>query len=358
MDLTNFLSMELSNAPTETDFELGLRTSLGVGKGDYTRLHSYRNVLSYSMSELLHACPRKFQIAKLSAASGQRNYSSSTTFAFGHSVGAGVAVYDKTQNLEAAIFAAFLSWNVALDAAGKPSAYGTDPKESFAWAVNAIRNYASFYHNETDLADWEVIEIEAAMLVDLETEPHLGYTFFDTGHADVVLRHRETGVLRIKENKTSGRNIIHPAMYSNSAQALGYSVIASVMGETDYEVLYTIYSKKEERWVQFDFPKSVLMRAEWAKSRLMLAEEIDSMAQGNFFPMRGSNCFAYNSECHEFQMCQMNLERRFGMRFGDLQIATKEDLLDIEEFTHVVTLSEIKQSLRETVGQFSEMRNV
>lgn len=351
MDLTTLLNSTVGD--NEVDFELGIRTSLGVGKGDYSRLHSYRNVLSYSMSELLHACPRKYQIQKQRAATGERTFSSSATFAFGHAVGAGVAVYDKTQDLRAAIWAGFLSWNIQFDASGS-SGGAVDPKESFPWVVNALEKYADFYHSETDLADWEVVEIEAALLVDLETENTLGYKFYDTGHADVILRNKHDGRLRIKENKTSGRNVIHPAMYSNSDQALGYSVVASCFGETDYEVMYTVYTKKEERWVQFDFPKSILQRAEWMRSRLLVAEEVDTYSHGNFFPTRGSSCFDYSRECPEYGSCTMNLQRRFGQKFSDLQIASEDDLMQIENFTHRVTLTQVKEALRTHMAAFTQ----
>jgi hypothetical protein len=342
------------NATPEQSYALGLEVAVGVGKGNYSRLHSFRNVQSYSMDEVFHDCPRKYQIKKLRASIGDRQHASNPTFAFGHAVGAGVAVYDKTQDLQQAIFAAFLAWNIDLLAKSPPDLRGVEQKDSFAHAVQAIEMYETFYWDEMNLSEYEVVEIEGTVLVDMQNgDESLGApTQYHTGHVDEVLRHREFGTYKVKENKTTGLTVVHPAMYSNSDQALGYSVVVAAFGGTDYDVVYTIYSKKAEKWVSYDFPKSVLSKAEWIRSTHLTGVAIQDYAAHNFFPTRGSSCYKFNRECPEYGSCQLNLERQFGTKFEELPVADVAQLQQIEPFKYVVTRDELVRSLREHMKTF------
>lgn len=353
----DLLSSTLATAPQE-DYDAGISAAAGVSKVDYNRLYSFQNVVSHSMEEVLNACPRKFQIAKLAAGSAEgRPRYNNVTFAFGHAVGAGVAVYDKTQNLRSAIWAAFLAWDIDLFAAEEAKTNRPDPRKSFAYAVYALEKYATWYADNM-MDQYEVVELEATVCVDLETGQFTGEidldnpetvetpTQFHTGHIDELLRHKVSGNLRVKENKTTSLTVVDPAMYANSNQTLGYSVVVAQFGAAEYDVLYTVYSSTDMRWVSFDFPKTRLSRVQWLKTETQQAEILRMYSDDDFFPMRGSSCYSYNRQCEHFGSCNMDLKRQFGKRFSELPVADLAALNAVEHFKYVTTRSEIIAQLR------------
>jgi hypothetical protein len=117
-------------------------------------------------------------------------------------------------------------------------------------------------------------------------------------------------------------------------------------GELDYDVLYTIYSSTEQKWVEFEFHKSDFARVEWLKSELLQADLLQEYARQNYFPKRGGSCFAYGRECEYFGSCDLNLDKQFGRKFSELPVATVALLNEVEPFKYVVTKSQILDSLR------------
>lgn len=350
-NVDDLLSSTLGTAAKD-DYEAGVSAAAGVSKVDYSRLYSFQNVISHSMEEVLNSCPRKFQISKLAAGSSEgRPRYNNVTFAFGHAVGAGVAVYDKTQSLRSAIWAAFLAWDIDLFAYEERRPPRPDVNKSFAFVVYALEKYAIWYA-ENMMDQYEVVELEATVCVDLETQ-ELGLddeiqtpTQFHTGHVDELLRHKVSGNLRVKENKTTSLTVVDPAMYANSNQTLGYSVVVSMFGAAEYDVLYTVYSSTDMRWVSFDFPKSRLSRAQWLKTETQQADILRIYADDDFFPMRGGSCFAYNRQCEHFGSCNMDLNKQFGKQFSDLPVADLNALNAVEHFKYVTTRSAIIAQLR------------
>ena len=233
-------------------------TATKVLKDNYSKLVAHRNLSSYSMQQVLHSCPRN------------------VTFAFGHAVGAGVATYDKTLDLRAAIWDAFLAWDIDLleietketyaDGSGKPTG------KSFAHAIYALEKYEVFAAEETNLMDYETVKIEASIAVDFED----GY--FYVGHLDELLIHKTTGRFLVKENKTTGMRSVDAAMYSNSDQALSYAVVVDMLGGADFEVLYTIYSSTAQEWIQHSFVKDTLRKASWIQDQFMDMATINSVS--------------------------------------------------------------------------------
>lgn len=352
----DLLSSTLHAAPQD-DYDAGISAAAGVSKVDYNKLYSFQNVISHSMEEVLNSCPRKFQIAKLAAGSAEgRPRYNNVTFAFGHAVGAGVAVYDKTQSLRSAIWAAFLAWDIDLFAHEEHRPPRPDPKKSFAFVVYALEKYAAWYA-ENMMDQYEVVELEATVCVDLETghvDPDLigdVPTQFHTGHIDELLRHKVSGNLRVKENKTTSLTVVDPAMYANSNQTLGYSVVVAQFGAAEYDVLYTVYSSTEMRWISFDFPKTRLSRAQWLKTETQQAEIIRIYADDDFFPMRGSSCYSYNRQCEHFGSCNMDLKRQFGVQFSKLPVADINALQQVEHFKYVTTRTEIVKQLRADISK-------
>lgn len=325
---------ELFATPTEVN------TSAKVVQDNYSKLVAHKNLSSYSMQGVLHACPRKYQIKKLQAASKTSERLNSVTFAFGHSVGAGVAAYDVDQDMSAAVWAAFLAWDIGLlevetkgvyaDGTGKPT--GKD----FAHAIWALEKYAQFVDEETNLRDYKSVKIEGTIAVDFED----GHWY--SGHIDELLQHRETGQYLVKENKTTGIRTVDPVMYANSDQALSYAIVVDMLGGMEYQVLYTVYSSTSEQWMQFPFTKNALKKAEWLQDQLLQHQQLDAYEELNFFPKRGASCFDFMRRCEYFERCDIDPTTVYGMRYSDMPVITDEVYLNsIEKIDYYTTLSEI-----------------
>lgn len=311
----------------------GFGAATKVAKTQYNQLIKHANLRTYSSTQLLHDCPRKFQLKKLAAEAGTDERQNSPTFAFGHAVGAGVAVYDKTQNIDDAVWAAFLAWDIDLLAAeNKP---GAKAGKSFAEALWALYAYETFY-NESYLSEYESVGIESTLAVDLEDG------WYYSGHIDELLRHKETGKYLVKENKTDGSTSIDPAKYSNSDQALSYSIVVDMLGASSFTVLYTIYCVPEQRWVSFDFVKSVDQKLEWVQDQLLIDAQVNEYSHHNFFPKRGNSCYRYNRRCEYYETCQLSSQKVFGMTYAQLpQIEEVSDIDAIEKVDYSTTLSAI-----------------
>ncbi len=327
-----------------------------IRKQNYAKLVAFQNVTSYSMQETLHRCPREFQLAKLKAnAEVQRGMQQDIFFqdeseeevplhfSFGHAVGAGIATYDETQDLDKAIFAAFLAWTSNLLAAQDMSRPRTRRKlEEFHHAIHAIQLYPMFRAIETDLDEYDVLHLEANVAIDFENGRYY------VGHIDELLKHRESGKLRVKENKTSGFASPDPALYSNSEQTTSYSALVAAHGAQEYEVEYSVYSKPEQRWIRMLFVKSDNSRVEWLKDQLILSRTLDDYEETGFFPKRGSGCLRFgNRRCRWYEECDMTTKAIFGQDFSDLPVASGfAELAEIEPHHYSITLSQLKSQLK------------
>src|SRR5574343_241672 len=96
---------------TSRNSELSVYSSTADKK--YNKLLMMSNVTSYSQRQVLHACPRKYQLSMHRA--GDRTPaldagSVNLDFTFGHAVGAGVQSYLLTRDLDKSLFNAFMAW--------------------------------------------------------------------------------------------------------------------------------------------------------------------------------------------------------------------------------------------------------
>lgn len=304
-----------------------------IQRSNYHELVKHCNLRTYSTSEHLHSCPRYYERMKLDADSGQTERINSTTFAFGHAVGAGVAEYDRTQNINDATWAAFLAWDV--DLLAETRKVSNKGGESFFEAVWALYAYEQWY-NSSFLPAYEQVGIEATIAVDFE-DGH-----FYSGHIDELFRNRVTGMYVVKENKTDGSASIDPAKYSNSDQALSYAIVIDMLGASDYAVLYTVYSKQDQTWREFEFVKHGNAKAEWIQDQLLINQQIDHYAELNYFPKRGASCIRYGRRCTYYERCDLNAEQVYGKKFSELpRITSIADLNAIEHVDYATTLSAI-----------------
>lgn len=339
----NIVTSELFDSILDTkvtDVTPGHGAAIKVAKQGYNDLVKHGNLMTYSTSEILFSCPRKYAIKKMQADAGTADRLNSPTFAFGHAVGAGVAVYDETQDRRQAIWAAFLAWDIDLHEEERKSTRRNG--KSFWEAVWALYAYQSFYEEETQLADYEMVRVEGTIGIDFE-DGH-----FYSGHIDEVLRHRYTGRYLVKENKTTGFANVDPALYSNSNQALSYAVVVDMLGGSEFEVLYTVYSSTEQKWLQFPFVKQGFKKAEWIQDMLLTHQQLDHYAELKFFPKRGASCFNFMRRCEYYESCDIGMKTAFGKDFADLpKIESLADIHAIEPIDFPTTLSEIVQRQKE-----------
>lgn len=327
-----------------TDATPGFGAAVKVLNSNYAKLASHRNLITYSTADLLHTCPRKYQIKKLQADAGTESRLNSPTFAFGHAVGAGVAVYDQTQDLRQAIWAAFLAWDIDLFLEERKATRSAG--KSFFEAIWALFAYENFYHSETSLPEYETVKIEGTIAIDFE-DGH-----FYSGHIDEVLRHKQSGRFLVKENKTTGFTNVDPVLYANSDQALSYAIVIDMLGGTEYEVLYTVYSATAQAWSQFPFVKNANKKAEWIQDQLLIHQQIDHYAQLDFFPKRGRSCFNYMKRCEYYESCDLAQSNVFGKSFSELPtIKSIADINEIEPVDFATTLTEIVARQQERLGK-------
>lgn len=323
------------------DSDVGVQTAAAIRKDAYRELVVFGNLTSYSMQKLLQSCPRKFQLTKLGADLNEEDEEGNCDFAFGHAVGAGVAVYDQTKDLRKAHWAAFLAWNIDLleEPYRKPGR--PDSKKTFFNALWAISVYSVFYEEETDLDEYEIVKAEATVAIDFE-DGH-----FYVGHIDELLKHKATGRFKVKENKTTVYSTVDPAIYSNTDQALSYAVVIDQLGESEYDVLYTVYSSTEQRWLQFEFSKSSLQKAEWLQGQFFFHQQIEDYETANLFPKNGESCMQYNRRCKFYESCDYNHDRVYGKTFADLKkLESVEQLNEIEQVDYSYKFLELKKSMK------------
>lgn len=360
--MSSLLASNLSPVSPGEASGLSASAAASVKKVNYFHLVGLGNLSSYSTQSILHDCPRKFQLTKLRAAQqvvmesdgeDEEELPGNPDFAFGHAVGAAVAVFDETRDMDKALLACFLSWDIDLlyDPVQAAIASGKKAKmNGFYHAFWAILLYQRFVEEETDLSEYSFLQAEATIAVDFEN----GH--FYSGHIDELLRHKLSGRIRVKENKTDGGISIDPAKYSNSDQALSYSVAVAVHGATEYEVYYTIYSKPDRRWIQMSFVKSPLAALEWLQGQAMMTSQIDMMADANFFPKNGHSCMKFMRRCQFYEECDVNPDRVFPVRFSGLPKATGFETLEaIEHIDYAVTWSQIVANQRANAEPVSSL---
>lgn len=260
--------------------------------------------LSYSSLLNLHSCPRKFQLQKLSADIEEfESDSSKITFAFGHVVGHGIQRSVEGATEFQCIWEMFLMWDIDI--------HECNPKQnkSFWLAVMAVQKFRAMQLSGF-LADYELVYHNGKPACELGFVINFPNGFRYRGFVDIVLRNKYTGEVLVLELKTSSAPNINPAMYKNSAQAIGYSVVLDVLFPylSSYKVLYLIYQSKSYEYNPMEFVKTYHQRALWIKELLLDIELISLYANENVFPMHGESCFSFYRECEYLNTCQLSTE--------------------------------------------------
>lgn len=278
---------------------------------DYRRIVSFDNCTSYSQQTDLHACPRRYQLTKADAkgsGSDGNTEQSNLDFAFGHSVGAGIQTLIATGDLDAALFAGFISWKADyfadLDDFAAKFGKRTRKNKNIAFAQLAIEKF----YTQGLAKDWEIYRlpdgspaVEVAFCVDMEN----GYKHY--GHIDLVLRHKGTDRIAVWELKTTGYNTVDEALYANSSQALSYGIVLDSIEPdlSEYDVNYAVYSSPSMEWEVLPFTKSLTQKAEWIQDVLLDHNNIKTYRKLNFFPKRGESCIQFSRRCRFFGICDV-----------------------------------------------------
>lgn len=285
--------------------------------------------LSYSRLGTLHDCNRKYEIEN---EIGYRPHFKNMTFAYGHFVGAAIQEYIAYEDLNRAIWAGIIEFDL-----NDPFLEGTmseqKAKKNIWHAIDIVEKFAKEYKTNPDikkyLQDCEIakfdyegkevpaLELTFEIIIPDEEDPDNPWVY--EGHIDAVLYNPKKNEYIILELKTTGSTRIHRASYENSNQALGYSIVLDSIvkhkgAASSFSVLYLVAKTSKKEFEIFKFPKSVVKRSQWLNSLLIDIQYIEILRHakeeaGMHYPMNGSSCYNFFRPCNYFGTCELSNER-------------------------------------------------
>ena len=263
-------------------------------------------LLSHSSRTTLHKCPRKYQLYRLSseqrATEEIKEVEQGVTFAYGSAVGVGIQSVMEGKSEDQVYIDTFLEWDVDL--------LDETPRQnkSFWLAMFAVQKFMAL-RERGFLSDYELVYYKGKPAVELAFQVKLPNGYAYRGFVDGVLKNKHTGEVMILENKTSSGSA-NSAMYKNSGQALGYSVVLDIMfpDVSSYDVLYLVYETRSMEYVELPFEKSLLQRALWLQELLIDTELISTYESYKTYPMHGESCFDFFRECEYMSLCTLATE--------------------------------------------------
>ncbi len=305
----------------------------------YRQQVSAINVLSYSTTCMLHACPRRFLLEKLTA-DNSSDETDNVDFLYGHAVGGGVQNYAHTRDLRSALWDSFLSW--------KGDLFHEIPKKkkSFWFAAIAVMKFAGSM--DMLLEDWEIAVLpDGKPVIELAFRVDLGNGYFYMGHIDAVLWNKKLKQFMVLELKTTGFNSIADSQYKNSAQALGYSLVVDILAKqldaacSNYQVLYLVYKASAMEWEALPFVKSRQQRASWLFQLKLDCSMLDLYRDVNHFPTHGENCYHYFRDCEFFGTCELksqldSLAPKLTVATADASIQGVDFYFNIDDVMEIV----------------------
>lgn len=304
-NLDDFLDSSLVTTETITDLEaIEEVTKISIVQLDAGEIDPRLKLLSHSSRNLLHTCPRKYQLYRLSSTQAEaeevKAREGGVTFAYGTAVGVGVASTLESKTEDQIYLDTFLSWDVdLLDETPRQ-------KKSFWLAMFAVQKFISLRESGF-LEEYELVYYQGKPAVELSFQITLPNGFKYRGFVDAVLRHKTTGEIMVLECKTSSGNA-NPAMYKNSGQALGYAVVLDILFPelSSYTVLYLVYETKNYEYKELPFEKSLLQRALWLQELLIDTEIITLYDSYDTYPTQGQSCFNFFRDCEYLGLCNLS----------------------------------------------------
>ena len=300
-ELLDSISLGTPDIDEPTDCKKIVLINLPTGEID-PRL----KLISHSSRTTLHKCPRKYQLYRLSSQqislASEKETEQGVTFAYGSAVGVGIQSTMEGKSVEQIYLDTFLEWDVdLLDETPRQ-------KKSFWLALFAVQKFIAL--RERGFLDaYELVIYEGKPAVELSFQILLPGSFVYRGFVDGVLKHKETGEIMVLENKTSS-GTANSAMYKNSGQALGYSVVLDILfpSLSSYEVLYLVYETRSMEYRELPFEKSLLQRALWLQELLIDTQLIETYESYGTYPMHGESCFDFFRECEYLSLCTLSTE--------------------------------------------------
>jgi hypothetical protein len=271
----------------------------------YTGSIDYRiRQLSYSSRLTLHSCPRKFELYKRkSTKRAEISAQKSITFAFGHCVGEAIQLALQGFSYQEVVWKIFLAW--------KPGLLDADEKrkKSFWEALIAIQKFYAA-REAGFLSDYELVYYDGKPACELSFCITLLNGFRYRGFVDAVLRHKETNKIIVLEGKTTSAKYLHPAMYKNSSQAVGYSIVLdSIFPDlSSYDILYLPYMTLYGEYRPMEFTKLNSERANWIQELVTDVEEIERYEAVGHYPMHGESCFNFSEQCEFYDVCTLSTD--------------------------------------------------
>lgn len=265
------------------------------------KLHPLNN-LSYSGLQTLHSCPREFYLDKCSPNQiDYTDFDQSVTFAFGHAVGLGLQEYLEHASLPKTLLAMFLNWEPDL------LAEDTKRKKSFWEACFAVEKFA-YLRNEL-FEDYDLATFNGKPCIELSFRIAMPNGYYYRGYVDAVLVHRLTGKVIVLENKTTAAKVTDAAMYKNSFQGIGYSIVLDKIWPklSSYQIYYLVYNTNNYEYLPLPFNKSLAERAEWLTSLWMKTQTLDLYKSTGVWPKEGSACFKFFRQCKHYTTCSFPL---------------------------------------------------
>ncbi|MAP95941.1 MAG: hypothetical protein CMK07_13625 [Ponticaulis sp.] len=259
-------------------------------------------LLSHSSRNLLHACPRKYELYKLKSNSvstdPEREQESEVTLNFGSVVGVGIQSVIEGKSFDRAVLDCFLEWEIDLDAATERQ------NKSYYRAIYAVKKFYDLYTLGA-ISDYELVYYKGKPACELSFNIILPNGYRYRGFLDVVLRHKETGEIIVLELKTSS-GIAQPAMFQNSGQAIGYSVVLDELFPelSSYSVYYLVYETRSYEYKPMHFMKSLSKRAQWLSEMLLDIEKLELYHKSDLFPMHGESCYSFGRPCEYLGICE------------------------------------------------------
>lgn len=267
---------------------------------------------SYSRLLTAHLCPRKFQLENIFNLGSKAN---KPDFAFGHAVAAGVqSLVDDPTNINRALVATMAGWDLPIYEELLKS------KKSLWYAVRAVEKFYAMVKNPKTsiLRKYEIAVFKdktgndiPAIEITFNIKCHDGYNY--EGHIDLILKERGVDNYLILELKTTKFNNLSPAMFQNSSQALGYSVVLDsivqeIGAKNSYYVMYLVYKSTQIEYETMLFPKNRVKRAHFINGLILDIEKLRMYKENNLYPQHGENCFNFFEDCAFLDTCGLSDE--------------------------------------------------
>lgn len=270
-------------------------------------MHPNLQKSSHSSSVLQHKCPRKFELYKLGLLN-KTDDDGDEHLEFGTIVGLGSQEYFVSADKQKAYMSMLLAQKKSIE-----DDTGERNKKTFWYALNAIDKFTTF--RNTDLSRYSVATFEGKPASELGFDIDCGNGNHFRGFLDLLLVDNYLSELIPFEGKTTKFHTVHEAVYKNSGQALGYSLITDAVARSigmevkpSFDVIYAIYKSGKMEWEQQKFRKSHSQRASWLRNLIIDFSQVQQFAEMEYFPMHGENCYDFFKPCGAFGICELSNE--------------------------------------------------